>query len=317
LISRASTRHGVFVAALLCLVGCGDDAVELDFSQRSTPPPAVSHDDSRLVVGVGAMIGPVETYESHAGLLRYLARAVHRRPQLVQRRTYEEMNRMLISGEVDVAFICTGAYIPIRDRVTLLAVPIFDGEPSYHSILIARDPSLRSLSSLRGHSFAFTDPLSQTGRLYPIYRLRRDLQTMPREFFSRTVYSGAHDESVHLVLDGQVDAAAVDEVVYRHLLGDHPEYAPRLHVLDRSPAFGAPPVVARAGLPDDVVQSLRAALLASSEAPEARRYLQDLGVDGFAETADYAFAIRVARDAQIGSGDAPEGTRAADVRAVP
>jgi len=296
-------------------MGCSHDAVELDFSQRSTPPPAVAHDDSRLVVGVGAMIGPVETYESHAGLLRYLAHAVHRRPQLVQRRTYEEMNRMLVSEEVDVAFICTGAYIPIRDRVTLLAVPIFDGEPNYHSIVIARDPSLRSLSDLRGRSFAFTDPLSQTGRLYPIYRLRRDLQTTPRQFFSHTVYSGAHDESVHLVLEGQVDAAAVDEIVYLHLLGDHPEYAQRLHIIDRSPAFGAPPVVARAGLPDDVVQWLREALLASSEAPAARAYLEDLGVDGFVATADYAFAIQVARDAQISLGEAPRAAPAADAPA--
>lgn len=295
----SSIRLG-FVSLVLAamLVACSEEAVELDFDQRtpSTAAP-VPHDDSRLVVGVGAMLGPVETYESHTGLLEYLAHSVGRQPQLVQRRTYEEMNRLLVSGEVDVAFICDGAYVPIRDRVTLLAVPIFRGAPSYHSVIITRDANLDSLGALRGRSFAFSDPLSQTGRLYAVYRLRHAFHTTPREFFSRTVYSGAHDESVRFVLDGQVDAASVDEMIYVRLIHDHPAWSTRLHVVEQSPAFGAPPVVARHGLPSDVVERLRAALLAAASTPTSRAYLEDMGIDGFVASTDYTFAIQVAEDA--------------------
>lgn len=307
------------VAACLCLMACAEDAVSLDFSEPAeSNGPSARPDEAVLRVGIGAIIGPVETYQSHVALMRYLARAVDRRAELVQRRTYEEMNRMLVSGEVDVAFICTGAYVAIRDRVILLAVPLTDGEPSYHSSIIAQPDGAQSLLGLRGQRFAFTDPLSQTGRLYPMYRLRQELAATPRQFFGSVVYSGSHDESVRLVVEGLVDGAAVDEIVLNQLRRQHPDWEQALAVIDRSPPFGAPPVVARAGLPEETIRDLRAALLRASTDPEARGFLREVGVDGFAAEGDYGFAVEVAEAAMRGPPEmlgADHGT--ASPRAAP
>jgi len=67
----------------------------------------------------------------------------------------------------------------------LLAVPVIHGELVYYSLLIVgRNTESASLGDLRGASFAFTDPLSNTGRLAPAYQLAL-LGTNADSFFSR------------------------------------------------------------------------------------------------------------------------------------
>lgn len=296
--------------AVLAAFGCSENPIELDFTRQGSAAPARARQDaSRLVIGIGAMLGPEETYESHAELMRYVARAVGFEADIVQRRTYQEMNRLLMEEEVDIAFICTGAYVAIRDHVLFLAAPILHGEPTYRSFIIARRGGPTSVEALRGRRFAFTDPLSNTGRLYPIYLLRRRFGTSARDFFGAVSYSGAHDESVRLVAAGLVDGAAVDGHVYQQLIESHPAWAERVVVLQRSPPFGSPPFVARAGLPAALVEQLRTTLLAAGRDASAEPLLRRVGIDGFAPTADYSLAVRVS-EAATGETLDSEGTSA-------
>ncbi|MBI5500666.1 MAG: PhnD/SsuA/transferrin family substrate-binding protein [Deltaproteobacteria bacterium] len=289
--------RGAVPALLLFLVlgACRSQRrVAVDFSRKEPVPAVAASDIATLRLAVGAMVGPRETYESYASLMEYLARRAGRRADLVQRRTYEETNRLLLDGEIDVAFICTGAYVAIRDRVRLLAAPVVAGSPSYASVFVARRGGPGTLEALRDTRFAFTDPLSNSGRLYPIYLLRRRFAAAPREFFAGVVYSGGHDESIRLVLDGAVEAAAVDSLVWDGFAGRHPEQAGELAVIHRSPPFGSPPFVARADLDLAVVESVRSALLGMAGDVEGGRILAGLRVERFVAGADYAFAIEVA-----------------------
>ena len=291
------------VLVALGAVACSEDPVALDFTRPAQAAPTrPRRSPERLVVGIGAMLGPEETYESHAALVRYVARAAGREADIVQRRTYQEMNRLLADGDVDIAFICTGAYVAVRDQVVFLAAPILHGEPTYRSLIIARRGGPASMDELRGKRFAFTDPLSNTGRLFPIYLVQRRFDMSARDFFGAVTYSGAHDESVRLVASGLVDGAAVDGHVFRRMLGDHPEWSERIVVLERSPPFGSPPFVARADLPASLISQLRAILLGAGDDPRARPLLDRVGIDGFAPTADYSLAVEVTAAA---TGEAP------------
>jgi len=292
-VCNAEVRLSVAIAVIAAL-GCAENPIELDFSRHEPAAPArAQRDASRLAIGIGAMLGPEETYRSHAELMRYVARAAGFEADIVQRRTYQEMNRLLMEDEIDIAFICTGAYVAVRDHVVFLAAPILHGEPTYRSFIIARRGGPASVEELRGRRFAFTDPLSNTGRLYPLYVLRRRFDTSARDFFGAMSYSGAHDEAVRLVASGLVDGAAVDGHVYRQLLEAHPDWAERVVVLERSPPFGSPPFVARAGLPAGLVEQLRAILLSAGDDATAAPLLRRVGIDGFAPTADYSLAVEV------------------------
>jgi ABC-type phosphate/phosphonate transport system substrate-binding protein len=68
----------------------------------------------------------------------------------------------------------------VRDfGMELLAAPQVDGEILYHSLLLVPAGSeAQGMADLRGGEFAFTDPMSTTGRNYPIV-LVQDLGEIP------------------------------------------------------------------------------------------------------------------------------------------
>ncbi|NIV38800.1 MAG: PhnD/SsuA/transferrin family substrate-binding protein, partial [Anaerolineae bacterium] len=56
--------------------------------------------------------------------------------QFVQRQTYREITDLLLQGELDAAWLCGFPYVRNRDRLTLLAVPVYRNQPLYESYLI-------------------------------------------------------------------------------------------------------------------------------------------------------------------------------------
>ena len=54
------------------------------------------------------MISPKETFIYYRQILDYIASGLGRNVELVQRKTYSEVNELIGKGEIDVAFICSG-----------------------------------------------------------------------------------------------------------------------------------------------------------------------------------------------------------------
>jgi phosphonate transport system substrate-binding protein len=82
-----------------------------------------------------------------------------------------------------------------------------DGGKGYHSILIVKaDSPYKSIDDLKGKTLAWADPNSTSGYLVPNASLR-DAGIDPRKHFSRTVFSGGHEQSVLGVLKGNFDSA--------------------------------------------------------------------------------------------------------------
>lgn len=87
------------------------------------------------------------------------------------------------------------------------------GTVDYSVLIVPADSPARTMADLRGKVFAFTDPMSNTGRTYPTYLVRQLGQT-PETFFARTFFTYSHDDAIHAVADGLADGAAVDSLVY-------------------------------------------------------------------------------------------------------
>jgi phosphonate transport system substrate-binding protein len=69
-------------------------------------------------------------------LKSYLEKATGQAVRLVLRRTYEEITTLLVSRQPDAAWICRYPFVSFRDRLELLAVPVWRGEPLYRSYII-------------------------------------------------------------------------------------------------------------------------------------------------------------------------------------
>ncbi|TFG40301.1 MAG: phosphate/phosphite/phosphonate ABC transporter substrate-binding protein, partial [Syntrophobacterales bacterium] len=236
-----------------------------------------------LRVAVAAMISPKETFIYYRELLDYIGRKAGRGIQLIQRKTYDEINALFLKGEIDLAFICTGPYAAAREKYGFeaLATPQVRGKPFYQSYLIVeKDSPYHHLEDLRGRVFAFTDPDSNTGTLVPRYWLAQ-VGEAPETYFQKTVYTYSHDNSILAVAKGLVDGAAVDGHQWEYFQHFTPALTSRTRVIRKSEPYGSPPLVASGRLPDDLKTKIRGVLLAMHQDPGGKEILDKLLIDRF------------------------------------
>lgn len=271
------------------LAACDSDSpqerVVVDFSgpTMAQEAPPLADDLPVLRAAVGAMISPKETYSLYHELFQYLSERVGRQLVFVQRKTYEEVNALFGSRELDVGFVCSGPYASGGEEhdFELLATPEVDGSHFYRSYLIVgKDSPFRSLEDLQGRSFAFTDPDSNTGYTVPLYWLHQE-GLSAKEFFSSTMFTYSHDNSILAVARGLVDGACVDSLIWEYLAATTPEITDKTRIIRISDPFGIPPIVASRHLDPSVRQELRDALLQMHLAPQGQEILRKLMIERF------------------------------------
>lgn len=236
-----------------------------------------------LRIGMGAMITPREGYVYYRQLKEYIEKKLGQEVQLVDRDNYDEMNRLLETKDIDAAFVCAGPYVEGKERfgMQLLAMPLVKGKPVYHSyIIVPAGSPAKKLEDLRGKSFVFTDPKSNSGKLVPTYMLSRIKET-PQHFFGKVEFSYGHDKSIRAVAEGNVDGAAVDSLIWEYLALKHPEMVAKTRILLRSDSYGIPPFVVRPGMDPELKKRLLEVLLHVSDNEEGRQILKGMMIDRF------------------------------------
>ncbi|HID63474.1 MAG TPA: phosphate/phosphite/phosphonate ABC transporter substrate-binding protein [Anaerolineae bacterium] len=291
----------VAILALL-LSGCGQRPAYRKVSLvpvEAAAPTATSAapENAPLRVAIAAVISPRSTMQSYQPMLDYLEEKTGRPVELVQRRTYAEINDLLRTRQVDLAFVCTGAYVRGQQEfgMELLVAPQVNGQTVYYSyIIVPADSPAQSLADLRGRVFAFTDPLSNTGRLAPLYLLWQMGET-PEHFFQKAIFTYSHDNSIKAVAEKWVDGAAVDSLVYDFTAQHEPDYIQQTRIVARSEPYGIPPVVVHPELDADLKQQLRDILLGLDGDEGGREALAELGIERFVTVGDslYDSARRV------------------------
>lgn len=279
--------------AAVLIAGCTQQASiplagYVDLRNLQPLPTPAEHDILPLRVAIAAVISPQGTAESYAPLLDYLEEKLHRPVERVQRRTYAEVNDLLRRGEVDLAFVCTSSYLIGKREfgLELLAAPQVEGETTYQAKLIVPiNSTAESIEDLRGKVFAFTDPMSFTGRVYPTSLVAK-IGEKPEDFFSRTFFTYSHDDAIRAVAMGLADGASVDSLVLDFALKREPELKEHLRIIHVSPPFGMPPVVVSPGIRPQLRADLQKILLEMHTDPEGQAALQALDYDRFVEVFD-------------------------------
>ena len=274
----------------LIFAGCHSDLeqVKIDFSKKGSPAPSVIKDSLLLNVAVSAMTSPQETFYYYKELLNYLGAKTKRSVNFKQRKTYQEINELLFKGELDLAFICSGAYVSAMEsgRINLLVIPVINGRPTYQSYLVvpANSPA-KSIADLRGKRFAFTDTLSFTGCLYPKYLIRQ-IGYSPDDYFSMTIFTHGHDKAIQAVARGMTHGACVDGLIYDFFNVRQPEKVAGIKIIERSQQFGIPPVVVPVGLDPNLEEVLRETLLSMHMDSVGKVILEELMIDYFTVSHD-------------------------------
>jgi phosphate/phosphite/phosphonate ABC transporter binding protein len=228
---------------------------------------------------------------------RFLAdRIAHRlgRPvELVVGTSFDQFQR----GEADLGVLCGLPYVWLADRrpapVEPLAAPVLAGErygghPVYYSdVIVHRGSPITCPEELRGCSWAYNEPASHSGHTVTLYSLVR-MGARPG-FFARVVEAGWHQRAIRLVLDGAVDAAAVDSQVLAVELRDHQRLAAELRVVGAFGPSTIQPVVAASRLSDQLKGEVRELLVGLGHDPSARPALAHGFIERFASVDDAAY----------------------------
>lgn len=261
---------------------------------RQVPAAEVSANPGPDVIRIAAasVTSPQETVRSYGAFFAYLEKKIGRPIEVVQRQTYEETYDLLRTGSLDLAMVCTYIYVRGHREIglELLGGPQVDGRAEYRSFIIVQaESAITSFDGLKGKRFAFTDPLSSSGRMYPL-ALLKDRGQDPGKFFASTTYTYSHDQSIKAVAQGVVDGAAVDSLVYDQWVKANPELRRRLRVILRSDPMPSPPMVAGPNLDPALRDAFRQALVTMHEDEEGRKILQALDIERFVPQRDEDYA---------------------------
>ncbi|NOY69045.1 MAG: PhnD/SsuA/transferrin family substrate-binding protein, partial [Deltaproteobacteria bacterium] len=194
----------------------------------------------------------------------------------------------------------TGPYAAGKEKYGFegLVTPVINGKPFYQAYLIVRkDSPFRTLMDLKGHTFAFTDPDSNTGALVPRYWLSQLGQT-PDTFFNAVIFTHSHDNSIMAVAKSMVDGACVGSPFWDYFQARNPVYTSRTRIIKKSEWFGGPPLVAAKHLSVGLKSKIRHLLVEMNDDPDGKNILDKLRIDSFRPTEEpwYATVNQMKRD---------------------
>jgi len=288
---RKIIQLGYLIFLLLGLAACSDSGApkKVSLEKREAAGPSVKHNGEKPIrIAVGGMITPREGFVYYRGFLDYIGSKLGRQVEFIDRENYKEINQLLRSGNVDAAFVCSGPYVEGHREfgLELLAAPQAYGQIVYYAyIIVARDSPIAKFEELRGKTFAFSDPDSNSGRLVPEFMLAKMGET-PDTFFSKHVFTYAHDKSIKAVAQGIVDGASVDSLIWDYANKMSPQYTSKTKIIRKSAPYAIPPVAVRPGLDKDLKKALRQVFLNAHTDPEGKELLKKMMIDKFVEIDD-------------------------------
>lgn len=204
---------------------------------------------------------------------------------------YNGVIEAMRSNHVDVAYLGPFSYVL---GTTVAAIEAFataetakSSRSFYRSQIIARkDSGISDWKDLKGRTFAFVDPSSTSGHLFPKAGLMK-LGFDPEKDFGRVLFTGSHDANALAVANKRVDAATIadrilDAAVQKKLV-DRAD----IHVVWESDPIPESPTCWRKNLPEDLKAQIKSAFLNIRDITWA-----DQGkLNRFVETNDQAYDI--------------------------
>jgi phosphonate transport system substrate-binding protein len=291
---KITVWFGLVFVSVAVLFGCNNNGTSKKISlekREVTQQRADERKERPLRIAVGGMITPREGFIYYREFIDYVGEKMNRPVEFVDREKYDEINMLMNSGQIDVAFVCSGPYVDGHDGfgMELLAAPRAYRKTVYYAyIIVANDSPINSFKALRGKTFAFADPLSNTGKIVPEYMLAKMNET-PETFFKKFIYTYAHDKSIKAVAEKVVDGASVDSLIWEYANRTHPELTAKTKIIEKSLPYAIPPVAVRKGLSPALKKELRAVFLGAHLDERGKELLDKMMIDKFVVINDSAY----------------------------
>lgn len=254
-ITRRTVRHvawgmgylvlGMAVVPALLVGGCTRS------SPRGAPTGTGGPKVAPLRVGLIPNIAPEAQRAKYAPFEAYLEKKLGVPVELFVATNYTGVVQAFVSGKLDMAYFGGLTYAQAQQQTAVepivTEIDRETGTTEYYSLIITRKGGpVGTLKDLAGKSFAFGDPSSTSGSLYPRIMLVRagfnndpaKLDQMPP--LAKVLFSGGHDATAEAVISGKVDAGGIEGRVLARLEKEGKVDASQVVVLDKTLVQGYP-----------------------------------------------------------------------------
>ena len=178
----------------------------------------------------------------------------------------------MCAGRADIVWMTPLSYVIAKDRcpeAQLLLTSVRFGSQFYAGQILVRSGSgIDTLEDLNGKTFAFTDPASASGYLYPVALLEKSGVKLGRSFFA-----GSHPAAALAVVNGTADAAATVADIRNEMVQDYPDIKQATTVLARTEDIPNDTITAGPNVSPEVADTYRRALLEVASSEEGKKAL--------------------------------------------
>ena len=161
----------------------------------------------------------------------------------------------------------------------------YQDRPIYFSdVVVHRDSPYHSFADLRGAAWAYNERGSHSG--YNVVRYHLATLGVKQAYFGRVIESGAHQASLRMILDRQVDASAIDSTVLELELERQPEIQNDIRIIETLGPSPIPPWLILKTVPQPLRDQLRRVILNMRTDPRGRAILAQARIARFAAVED-------------------------------
>ncbi|HHD57241.1 MAG TPA: phosphonate ABC transporter substrate-binding protein [Desulfobulbaceae bacterium] len=233
-----------------------------------------------ITFGVIPVASSREMSDSFGNLSNYLQKELGIKVKLQVAGDYSGVITAMQHKHVDVAYFGPKSYCEAAKRAGAEAVAVEvgqDGTAGYYGYIITKKGSgLKDIASIKGKTWAFTDPQSTSGTLVPtVYFNKTGID--PQSYFSKVLYSGSHEASILAVKSGKVDAASTNNLDFTRGLGKHWKQDD-FNIIWKSDLIPGSPMAVRKDLPSSLKMAIKGAFLSYND-PVG---LEKLKISGYA-----------------------------------
>lgn len=269
--TRVRRTGPALAGALLALglAGCGSSAADED-TDLDTAAAAETDQSGTDESAEDLVFAAVPSEEStsleaeYEAILAMLAEETGREVTFQQATDYAAVIEGQRAGKIDIAQFGPFSYV-IAVAQGAEVVPVAAGvdaegaEPGYQSLgIVPAGSDIEDLAGYAGKKVCFVDPASTSGFLFPSAGLL-EADVDPEADVEGT-FAGGHDASALAVADGQCEAGFVQDVTLEKLIDTGSLAEEDVQVIWESETIPGSPIAIRDGLPDDLVDTLTAAL---------------------------------------------------------
>ncbi|MFT3708194.1 MAG: phosphate/phosphite/phosphonate ABC transporter substrate-binding protein [Archangium sp.] len=286
---------------LLALVVLGLSACAEDEPASPDPVPRINaalpvfsppNGFTKLRLGLVPFLSKETIANAHQKIADHLAKTLSVPVEMVVADSYADAIDRMERGEFDLVELSPLVYVEASQRTKMkcLVQTIADGSATASGYIFVRDDSpRRTIEELKGGSFAFVDPMSTSGSLFP-KKVLRDKGIDWTKDFSRTEYLGNHEAVLLAVLEGRADAGATYQGSFAALRRSKGIDPLSFRVIAKTPRTPRDIFCVRPDMSSEISDAITASMLSLTGRERAgREILGPLNLNGFRPADDHNY----------------------------